>query len=319
MWLGSKLTSLSDSVFKSLFGVLFRYDIFISYARTDGKEYALKLRDQLKQLDFSCFLDYDELPAGNSLNNTLKRALKRSATLIVVGTERATKSQYVALEVSEFAGTGRAIIPIDIEGTLAEVPWTVVKERDLVWIDEVKAALTKSIPSPNVADSIDKLFKYTRRNSRVRAQVFSTIIIFVIVVAASLFMIQQKVKAANAASAYAESQKTEAGKQTTLAANAKTEAAAKTAEAEARKKDADEAVKKLGLAQKATEKATAEARKQEKIALANADRAKAEQAIAEERTQYVRAQQMGVQADLSIDTGDDLERSVLLSVESLKK
>jgi TIR domain len=65
------------------------------------KEYALKLRDQLKQLDFSCFLDADELPAGNSLNSTLKRALRKSATLVVVGTERAMRSRYVELEVGE--------------------------------------------------------------------------------------------------------------------------------------------------------------------------------------------------------------------------
>jgi hypothetical protein len=101
MWIGSKFTSLSDSFFRSLFKFLFRYDIFISYARGDGKEYALKLRDQLKQLDFSCFLDADELPAGNSLNSTLKRALRKSATLVVVGTERAMRSRYVELEVGE--------------------------------------------------------------------------------------------------------------------------------------------------------------------------------------------------------------------------
>src|SRR6185369_2151597 len=110
-------TSLSESVFKSLFRLLFRYDIFISYARSDGKEYAIKLRDQLKQLDFSCFLDFDELPAGNSLNKTLKRAISKSATLVIVGTGRAVKSRYVELEVEEFGKTGRPIIPIDIEGT----------------------------------------------------------------------------------------------------------------------------------------------------------------------------------------------------------
>ena len=41
MWLGSKFTSLSASLFKTLFRFLFRYDIFISCARSDGKEYAL--------------------------------------------------------------------------------------------------------------------------------------------------------------------------------------------------------------------------------------------------------------------------------------
>lgn len=326
MWLGFKLTSLSDSVFKSLFRLLFRYDIFISYARGDGKEYAVKLRDQLKQLDFSCFLDFDELPAGNSLNNTLKRAIKRSATLVVVGTERAVKSRYVELEVGEFAGTGRAIIPIDIEGSLVETPWSVIKERDIVWIDEVKSALTKGVPSPNVADSIDKLFKYTRRNSRVRAQVLSTIVLFVVVVVAALFMIRQQVNAATLASAKAERETIEATKQRALADAATVEAdkqrnAADIAlnNAKIAKGEAEVASKKAMKAEKAASEATKEARRQEQIALMNAEKAKAEQARAEERTQYVLAQQMGAHADIARDAGNDLDRSVLLSIESLKR
>ncbi|MDT5270173.1 MAG: hypothetical protein QOH49_2359 [Acidobacteriota bacterium] len=326
MWLGSKFTSLSDSLFKTLFRFLFRYDIFISYARSDGKEYALKLRDQLKQLDFSCFLDYDELPPGNSLNNTLKRALRRSAALVVVGTERAVKSRYVELEVGEFAATGRAIIPIDMEGTLKEMPWPVVRERDIVWIDEVQAALTKATPSPAVADSIDKLFKYTRRNSRVRAQVLATIILFVLVVVASLFMIRQQVNAATLASAEAERQTIEARNQKSAADAASADAVeqrraadAATGRAEAATAEADTARGRATAAEKAAGDAALEAKRQEQKALANAERAKAEQAVAEERTNYVRAQQMGVQADIDIDRGDDLERSVLLSVESLKR
>lgn len=320
------LTSLSDTIFRSLFRVLFRYDIFISYARGDGKEYAVKLRDQLKQLDFSCFLDFDELPAGNSLNNTLKRAIRKSATLVVVGTERAVKSRYVELEVGEFAGTGRAIIPIDIEGTLADTPWSVIKERDIVWIDEVKSALTKGVPSPSVADSIDKLFKYTRRNSRVRAQVLSTIVLFVVVVVAALFMIRQQVNAATLASAKAERETIEATKQKTLADAA-------TVEADKQRKAADEALNNAKIAkgeaevasnkamkaEKAASEATKEAKRQEQIALTNAERAKAEQARAEERTRYVLAQQTGVHADLARASGDDLDRSVLLSLESLKR
>lgn len=326
MWLESRFTLLSDSLFKTLFRFLFRYDIFISYARSDGKEYALKLRDQLRQLDFSCFLDYDELPPGNSLNNTLKRALRKSAALVVVGTERAVKSRYVELEVGEFAATGRAIIPIDMEGTLKEMPWPVVKERDIVWIDEVKTALTKATPSPAVADSIDKLFKYTRRNSRVRAQVLATLILFVVVVVASLFMIRRQVNAATLASAEAERQALEARNQKSAAEAASADAVeqrraadAATGRAEAAIAEADTARGRATAAEKAAGAATLEAKRQEQKALANAERAKAEQAVAEERTNYVRAQQMAVQADIDIDRGDDLERSVLLSVESLKR
>ena len=60
--------------FKRLFKVLFRYDVFISYARRDGKGYVLKLKEQLTRLDFSCFLDYEELPAGLSQQYTETRS-----------------------------------------------------------------------------------------------------------------------------------------------------------------------------------------------------------------------------------------------------
>jgi len=333
MRLGSKFTALSDYLFQSFFRVLFRYDIFISYARRDGKDYAVKLRDQLRQLDFSCFLDFDELPAGNSLNNTLRRALRRSATLVVVGTERAVKSRYVELEVGEFTRTNRAIIPIDIEGSLAGAPWPVVKERDLVWIDEVRAALDKGVPSPNVADQIDKLFKYTRRNSRVRAQVLATLGLFVVVVAASLFLIRQQVNAATAASSEAERQKDAAVAQKQVADRAsadaeeqKRAAAAATTAAERAEEKALSASDKAEAAELAAGEAAAEAKRQESAALKSAARAREEQARAEkeqaraeERTRYVQAQQAGVQSGLAFDAGGALEHSVLLSVESLKR
>jgi WD40 repeat protein len=326
MWLGSKLTTLSDYLFRTFFRVIFRYDIFISYARRDGKEYAVKLRDQLRQLDFSCFLDYDELPAGNSLNSTLRRALRRSATLVLVGTERAVGSRYVELEVGEFAETGRAIIPIDIEGSLASAPWAVVRERDIVWIDEARSALERGVPSPNVADQIDKLFKYTRRNSRVRAQVLATLGLFVVVVAASLFLIQRQVNAATRAGAEADRQreaavvqKRAADEASALAEQRRLEAEVATDAARKAQHDAEEALKKVAVAEKAAGEATAEAKRQEQAALTNAARARAEQQRAEEGTRYLQSQSAGVHAALDLDGGGDVEQSALLAVESLKK
>ncbi|HEX6729843.1 MAG TPA: TIR domain-containing protein, partial [Pyrinomonadaceae bacterium] len=318
MWLRSKLTSLSDYLFKSLFRVLFRYDIFISYARGDGKDYAIKLRDQLKHLDFSCFLDLDELPPGNSLNNTLKRAIRKSATLVIVGTERAVKSNFVELEVAEFAGTGRAIVPIDIDGSMTEAPWSIIKERDIVWIDEAKSSLTKGVPSPNVADSIDKLFKYTRRNTRVRAQVLSTIALFVVVVIAALLMIRQQITAKTIAFDKAEQQQIVAEKASAEAKTQKATAVKAIEDATKERERADIALANAKTAEKAAEEAAKNAKKQEAIARINAELAKKQQLIAEERTNYLRAKQIGVQADIDIDKGDNLERSVLLSVESLK-
>lgn len=92
MWLRSKLIALSDYLFKFVFRLSFKYDLFISYARRDGRNYAQKLRDQLRKLDFACFLDLDELPPGIPLNSTLLRALRRSAVLVIVGTDAVAES-----------------------------------------------------------------------------------------------------------------------------------------------------------------------------------------------------------------------------------
>ena len=312
MTIGSRLTSLSDFLFRSLFRFLFRYDVFISYARRDGKEYALKLRDQLKALDFSCFLDYDELPAGNSLNKTLKKAIRKSAILVVVGTERAIKSRYVELEIAEFSKTTRAIIPIDIAGTLADPPWSVIKERDIVWIDEAAESLVKGVPSPNVADSIDKLFKYTRRNTRVRGQVFATVSLFLIGAALAIFLIQGKVKALNVANVAMQVQQQELEKATADAKQQERNALAATDEANRQKAEA--LLQKKAAAQFA---ATAEAKARE--ALASARRAETEAERAEEQERYSSARRLYVDSRNTLDdTGKGLELSALLSVESLK-
>ena len=303
---------MSEFLFRSLFKVLFRYDVFISYARRDGKEYALKLRDQLKALDFSCFLDYDELPAGNSLNKTLKKAIRKSAILVVVGTERAIKSRYVELEIAEFSKTTRAIIPIDIAGTLADPPWSVIRERDIVWIDEVAESLVKGVPSPNVADSIDKLFKYTRRNTRVRGQVFATASLFLVGAALAIFLIQGKVKALNVANVAMQAQQQELEKATVDAKQQERKALEATEEANRQKAEAR--LQKKNAAQFA---ATAEAKAIE--ALANAKRAATEARRAEEQGRYSSARGLYNDSRNTLDnTGEGLELSTLLSVESLK-
>jgi WD40 repeat protein len=299
MAIGAKLTVVSEYLFRRLFKVLFRYDIFISYARRDGKGYALKLKEQLTRLDFSCFLDYDELPAGNSLNRTLKRAVKRSATIIVVGTEGALKSRYVELEVGEFARTGRAIIPIDFEGTLADAPWAVVKERDLVWVDETKDALAKNIPSPPVADAVDKLFKYTRRNVRVRGQVIATAALFVLGAVVSVFFIWQNVKAANVQRGLAEVA-TGRAQQELAKAEAATErakqqeelATASALKAQQKEQEANEKTEEARKQREIATAQTAEAHKQATIARAKAEEARQQQLLAEERQKLATSREL---------------------------
>ena len=274
------LQAVSEGLFRRLFRFVFRYDIFISYARSDGAKYAAALKDQLTKLDFSCFLDVEELPPGNALTGTLRRALKGSATFVVVVTERAVGSRYCALEIESFAATERAIVPIDFGGTVAKAPWRWVKERELVWIDETPDALTRNLPSPIVADSIDRLFKYTRRNVRVRGQWIGVLVLFLVGAAVATFVIRQQVNEARAASVEAQLQKTEAAKQTAIAG---------------------EATRTALAAQDQAKKAAEEAKKQEEIALQNAARAREEQRKAEAQTRLALSNSMAIDARTQLE------------------
>jgi hypothetical protein len=85
----SGLSRLREILFKGLFRARFRYDVFISYSHSDAKAYAVNLKKQLGSLDFCCFIDEEESPAGSSLDPTLAKALRKSATLVLLATERA--------------------------------------------------------------------------------------------------------------------------------------------------------------------------------------------------------------------------------------
>jgi WD40 repeat protein len=322
MAIGAKLTAVSDFLFRRLFKFLFRYDVFISYARRDGKGYALKLKEQLTRLDFSCFLDYDELPAGNSLNRTLKRAIKKSAAIILIGTEGALKSHYVNLEVGEFAATGRAIIPIDFEGTLTNAPWPVIKERDLVWVDETKDALAKNTPSPPVADAVDKLFKYTRRNVRVRGQVIATAALFLLGAAIAVVVIRQQVAVATEQkhAAQIEKGKAEQEQKNAVAATleAKRQEALAIVNADKAERESAEAIKQTKEAQKQSEIANAktiEARKQGEIARTQTAEAVKQATIARAKAEEARQQQLIAEAQQKLASSRELAANAVSQLQ----
>ncbi len=106
----SALNRLREILFKRLFRARFRYDVFISYSHRDAKDYAINLKKQLSSLDFTCFIDEEESPAGSSLDPTLAKALRKSATFVLLATERALTRPYVTSEFEKFIATKRTIV-----------------------------------------------------------------------------------------------------------------------------------------------------------------------------------------------------------------
>ncbi len=300
--LRSMLNRLRDTLFKGLFRARFRYDVFISYNHR-AKGYAVNLKKQLADLDFACFIDQEEAPPGSSLDPTLEKALSKSAVLVLLATERALTRPYIALEFEKFVATGRRIIPINISGALTEndeealarSPWDIIKSRKLIWIDEADEAFAKEIPSPPIADGIDKLFKYTRRNSRVRTEIIGTAVLVLLALIGAGFVIKGKAAEVSKQAQLADNAKKETEKQLGIATDARNEAqtqlglARKAAtEAEQLGQVAATAKKEAEHQQEIARKATAEADKQLAIASAAKAEAKRQQAIAEAELERVK-------------------------------
>src|SRR5216684_1700331 len=188
-----RMKTVVSSLWKYIRRYRFRYDIFISYARADGSSYAKQLRERLKQLDFTAFLDETEITPGDPLRHSLRGALERSATLVIVGTPSAAKSLYIALEVGHFAATGRRIIPINVGGSITDAPWDAVRANELVWIDDAPEAFAHGSPGLSVAADIERFFEYRKRNSIQRLRTIGVALLFAVVTIASVFVIWRQI------------------------------------------------------------------------------------------------------------------------------
>jgi WD40 repeat protein len=328
------LNTLRDVLFRRLFRARFRYDVFISYSHRDCKEYAANLRKQLGNLDFSCFIDEEESPPGSSLDPTLAKALKKSAVLVLLATERALTRPYIVSEFEKFAPTERIIVPINLLGALtrneeealSRSPWNIIKTRKLIWIDEADEAFAKGMPSPPIADGIDKLFKYTRRNSRVRTEIIATAALVLVAAMGAGLVIKGKAAEVSKQAQLADNAKKETVKQLGIATDARREADTQLAlarkaagEAERLGKVADTAKKEAEHQQEIARTATAEADKQLAIASAAKAEAKRQQAIAEAQLQ--RSRHLLYDSDMNLaqsayETGDMGRVSQLLDAHS---
>ena len=106
---------------------VFGYDVFVSFALgpppRGTRAYAADLARRLREADFTVFFSEDEAPAGGALDATLRRALLRSRTLVVV-LNRGTLAEprWVRTEVETFrqAHPRRPVVPVSIGGAITD-------------------------------------------------------------------------------------------------------------------------------------------------------------------------------------------------------
>ncbi len=244
---------------------LFGDDIFISYSRADGATYAAGLADELAGRKFSCRFDLWGTEPGKEMPNSLKRALKRSAVLVLVGSPSAAKSVHVAQEVAELKRRGRKIIPVAFDGILLRNNVTVrngslerivasgasITVSEALWAADIEglplscekvAALKTGDPSPDVISRIEKTFTFSRKDERLRKTTAAIGVVLIILIGASIV-----------AGYVATKKGKEAALRTSEAAQAETRARASELRA---KQQEDNAKQQTLLAEAATLKAT---------------------------------------------------------------
>ena len=101
-----------------------KYDLYISYSRADY-DGARMIVDVLQKQGYSCFVDFDELDAGE-IEKQLFDAINNSRCLLLVYSQHVESSQYIRREVEFALENGIKILPI-LLSEFKEVSW--YKER----------------------------------------------------------------------------------------------------------------------------------------------------------------------------------------------
>lgn len=102
------------------------YDIFISYRREGGAQYARILQLMLTQRGYEVFLDYDELTDG-VFGEHIKTAIKNSSVFMLVLSAHAmdrcvNEDDWVRQEIKLALDEGKQIVPVDPDKTFNGIP-----------------------------------------------------------------------------------------------------------------------------------------------------------------------------------------------------
>lgn len=103
-----------------------KYDIFISYRRVGGKNYARTLKPELEKRGFRVFLDFDELKDG-VFDKRIMDAISEAPIFLVILSKGAldrcaNDGDWVREEILYADKTNRHIVPVEVDKTFREFP-----------------------------------------------------------------------------------------------------------------------------------------------------------------------------------------------------
>lgn len=174
-----------------LLDFVFGYDFFVSYCWADGREYAVALVQKLREQGFECFLDSSDYAKGDNWRDQGRRALKKTSRLILVGTPKALESEPVMNELAIFHRLGRHILPIDIDGTLAQAavdsPVTRHLSPEILSIKEKREALAKGPTTATIQALCNTMGLVRQQQKRLRLLTGAVLAFASIALIATLF------------------------------------------------------------------------------------------------------------------------------------
>ncbi len=152
---------------------LFGYDFFISYRRSDGEDYALRLVKLLRTYKYDCFLDTADYRPGENWVAGGRLALRRTTRLVFLCTRDAVADPRgrrgaedpVVRELQAFSREGRQKILIKLD-ELSDAEWRASEvggffsAYDLFLVDDRRG------PSQDVLEGLDRGCRLEKRNRR---------------------------------------------------------------------------------------------------------------------------------------------------------
>lgn len=107
------------------------YDIFISYRRKGGAQYARILQLELQKYGYNVFLDYEELKDGK-FGADIKNAIHEAPVFLAVLSKNyfvrcRKKGDWVRREIEQALGEHKHIVPINPDGIFAKIPFLTPK------------------------------------------------------------------------------------------------------------------------------------------------------------------------------------------------
>jgi hypothetical protein len=189
------------NVFQKIRKTIFGYDLFISYSRTDGLDYAYAIAQYLLSHGYECYIDQlSSISPGAELPPNIRDAVKCSTALVLIGSEGTQASDPVAKEVALFLENNRnnPLIPVTIGDAAFGAVWY-KQVQGLALIDDTKANLIAASPAADVTNRLENALGFTKKSVRLRRIALTTVLLILATVAGAAYYTLGAAKAAQTA------------------------------------------------------------------------------------------------------------------------